>query len=434
MATKLTTDILGLDNATQAVEFTVGTGDPNGLVTAVTGSIFVDATTPGLYQNDSGGTVWSALGGGWPTTVGTDYAGTPYEQALVAAANGNLIISPNGNGALIAQVPNGAVSGGITRGQRATDWQRNRFAADQVASGNGSTISGGFGNRALGGESTVGGGIDNEALGDRSTVGGGESNEASTRHATVSGGQTNRARADWSTVSGGFTNVANTNYSTVSGGSNNTAGGIRSAIVGGPSNTTSGYASTAGGKASNVTGNYAVALGGNLNSASGDHASVLGSVRAAATHYAERAHAAGRFASDGDAQYCRMVLRNVTADATPTVITADAGAASAVNTLSLANSTLYRFRIDLVASEHATGDSAWWEIAGCIKRGAGAGTTTLVGSTYTTTDGDAGAAAWTVAVTADTTLGTLQIEVTGEALKDIRWVATVHATRLNTAP
>lgn len=434
MPTKLTVEQIVLDNTSQAADLLVGTGDPSGVVTAVSGSLFLDTTTPGLYQG-SGGTTWTAVGGaGWPTTVGTDYAGTPYEQALVAAANGDLIISPNGDGALIAKVPDGTAAGGNTRGQYATDLQRNRNNPAQVASGNYSTVGGGESNTASGGHSTVGGGLTNTASLDGATASGGYGNTASAYNSTVSGGLTNTASGNYSTVSGGFTNVANTNYSTVAGGSNNTAGGIRSAIVGGPSNTTSGYASTAGGKASNVTGSYAVALGGNLNTASGAYSAVVGSLRAAASHYGEFAHASGKFANQGDAQYSRMILRNVTADATPTVITADAGAASTANTLSMANYTLYRFRIELVASEYATGDSAWWEIAGCIKRGANAAATALVGSTYTTTDGDAGAAAWTVAVTADTTLGALQIEVTGELAKDIRWVATVHATRLNTTP
>jgi hypothetical protein len=336
---------------------------------------------------------------------------------------------------LIAQVPDGTAAGGNTRGIYAVDFQRSRFNADEVASGIYSVISGGLRNKVSGLYSVIsGGGLNTVVVGAYATIGGGISNTASEDYSTIAGGRNNVTSAPYSTVGGGFANVANTNYSTVSGGSNNTAGGIRSAIVGGPSNTTSGYASTAGGKASNVTGSYGVAIGGNLNTSSGAYSAVVGSLRAAASHYGEFAHASGQFANQGDAQYSRMVLRNVTADATPTVITADAGAASTANTLSMANYTLYRFRIDLVASEYATGDSAWWEIAGCIKRGANAAATALVGSTYTTTDGDAGAAAWTVAVTADTTLGTLQIEVTGEALKDIRWVATVHATRLNTAP
>jgi hypothetical protein len=41
---------------------------------------------------------------------------------------------------------------------------------------------------------------------------------------------------------------------------------------------------------------------------------------------------------------------------------------------------------------------------------------------------DTDAAAWTIAVTADTTYGTLAVTVTGEAGKNIRWVCTLEST------
>jgi hypothetical protein len=43
---------------------------------------------------------------------------------------------------------------------------------------------------------------------------------------------------------------------------------------------------------------------------------------------------------------------------------------------------------------------------------------------------DAGAAAWAVAVTADTTLGCLAVTATGEAAKTIRWVCTLHSAEV----
>ena len=101
------------------------------------------------------------------------------------------------------------------------------------------------------------------------------------------------------------------------------------------------------------------------------------------------------------------------------------------STLGLLDDTAYRFRIDAVAWEESTGDTAWWEISGCIKRGTGVGSTTLVGSTYVTTDSDAGASGWQLNVTADTTNGVLRLEAVGEAAHTIRWSATIHSTKVN---
>jgi hypothetical protein len=45
----------------------------------------------------------------------------------------------------------------------------------------------------------------------------------------------------------------------------------------------------------------------------------------------------------------------------------------------------------------------------------------------------AGASAWAIALTADTTNGGLKIEATGAAATDIRWVATVNTSEVTYA-
>jgi len=312
-----------------------------------------------------------AGGTGWPTAVGTDYAGTPYEQALVSATNGDLIISPNGDGALIASVPDGTAVGGDTRGIYATDFQRLRNAATQVASGD---------------------------------------------YATLGGGRYNTASGDYSTAGGGSSNTASGVDSTVSGGNSNTASGIESTVGGGSSNTAS--------------GTYSVVGGGRENTASGYYSAVAGGFRALADHYGEFAHASGRFVAAGDAQYSRMILRVQTTDATPTELSADGAAPTAATRLSLADGTAYKFTIDLTARESATNDTTWREISGCIRRGAGAATTSLVGSLVTSTGATSGASTWAVSVTADTVNGALKITVTGQASHTIKWVSTVHLTKV----
>jgi hypothetical protein len=94
----------------------------------------------------------------------------------------------------------------------------------------------------------------------------------------------------------------------------------------------------------------------------------------------------------------------------------------------------WAFRVTTIArsNDGTSNDTKMIVHEGCIER---TGTTTnLVGSVDTVrTKEDAGAAAWTVVITADDTFEALQIEVTGEAAHTIRWVSRVElATVYNT--
>jgi hypothetical protein len=186
----------------------------------------------------------------------------------VTNTNGNLIIAPNGTGALVASTT------GNSRGANSVDLQTSRSNNAQVASGPHSVISGGRNNTASGyyGHSTVGGGCGNSAIGSDgySTVSGGRSNSASGSYSTVGGGRGNSASDYYSTVSGGCNNSASATYSTVSGGCCNTASGNYSTISGGHDNTASGYYSTVSGGADNcASGNRSSVAGGSDNCASG---------------------------------------------------------------------------------------------------------------------------------------------------------------------
>jgi len=193
----------------------------------------------------------------------------------------------------------------------------------------------------------------------------------------------------------------------------------------------SGNYSFAAGNSNVASGSYAVAAGFG-NTADGLHSVACGA-SSLSDHESELAHGSGQFATAGDAQYSRMVLRQATLDATTKELNTTGGAASTSyqSHLGLNDDTAYRFRIDAVAREDATGDTAWWEISGCIKRGSGAASTSLVGSLHITTDYDAGASSWQLSVTADAVNGLLKLEATGEAAKTIRWVATIHSTKVS---
>ena len=74
-------------------------------------------------------------------------------------------------------------------------------------------------------------------------------------------------------------------------------------------------------------------------------------------------------------------------------------------------------------------ECAAWKVEGLIRREGSAGTTVLVNSATTVLSN---APSWGMALSANTSLGCLKIEVTGAA-KTIRWVATIHTSELTFA-
>jgi Head domain of trimeric autotransporter adhesin len=137
------------------------------------------------------------------------------------------------------------------------------------------------------------------------------------------------------------------------------------------------------------------------------------------------------FGVAGDTQWGAVILRASTTDATATVATSDGAAASTNNQVILTNNQAMTFNALITARENATGDTAAWNVSGCIKRGANAAATALVGTAVSlSTAADTGATTWTAVCAADTTNGGLKITVTGQAAKTIRWSATVYTNEL----
>jgi hypothetical protein len=128
--------------------------------------------------------------------------------------------------------------------------------------------------------STVSGGVGNTAVGSYSFVGGGYRNTASSYYATVSGGYRNTASNRSATVSGGYRNTASYGSATVSGGCCNTASGYKSFIGGGEKNTADGrYAIIVGGFCNTSSNTYlcfgSFVGGGSFNNASGDISTIV---------------------------------------------------------------------------------------------------------------------------------------------------------------
>ena len=290
-----------------------------------------------------------------------------------ATTNVDLVLKPKGSGAVQAHVADSTSTGGNKRGANAVDWQTTRSSATQVASGLQSVVVGGSGNTAS---------------------------------------------AQYATVLGGFGNVASSLVS-MAGGYLCTASFYES-VAFGYNATSSGQASFSMGLQTNASAEGSQAFG-YKTTASGNESLAHG-LQSVANKLCQRSMASGRFSGDGDAQASDLVVRNSTANATQTELFLNGSSAR----ITIPNDTTWAFECLLVARRtDADNESAAYRITGCIDRNANAASTALVGSpTVTVISEDT--AAWDVDAVADTTNGSLNFRVTGEAAKTIRWVGWVR--------
>ena len=331
---------------------------------------------------------------------------TVYVDSITATGsttNVDLALVPKGYSALMAKVPDGTAAGGNKRGNNATDWQRFRANATEVASGLSSVISGGWGNTSSNQYTTVGGGTGNTATGQRATIAGGWSNFATNTRATIGGGDTNTASGASSTIAGGYYSTATQGSASVGGGSYNNATAIGSTVSGGVSNT-----------------------------AGGSYSSVPGGWSATASTYGKLAYAGGRFATYGDAQYGLTILRGTTTLAGTVQLTADGAAAGLANVANLAPNRAFLMTVNLVATDtaatHTVGLVAVYTVL--IRCGAAAANTVVVDQTQHTLLADETVLDAVITLSADTDYGGINLTVTGSASTDLRWVATVQSAEV----
>ena len=184
------------------------------------------------------------------------------------------------------------------------------------------------------------------------------------------------------------------------------------------------------GTASNASGTGSLALGYN-SLASGNYTTTVG-IFGQALEERKVAISGGGFAARGDAQSGIFVLRSDTTSATPEALTTTNSAASTSNQIILPNNSAYAFSGTIIARQQASAGSEYasWEIKGALLRDGSAATTVLGNGIQNKLFASAGASAWDIALTADTTNGGLAITVTGAAATNIRWVATVNTSEV----
>ncbi len=238
--------------------------------------------------------------------------------------------------------------------------------------------------------------------------------QANITDSTAVGGNARGANAvDWQTLRNAAGQVASGLASTVGGGEFNLSTNTGSTVAGGQANTSSGIYSTAAGNGNLAQGAYSLALG-NSNWATGVGGAVSGGQFAwDRGRYGSSCFASGEFATIGDAQQCISVLRISTTGAAAVRLTADGLTASAINCINIPNNTAFGLTIDVVAFDHTTvtKSASWNGWTGLITRGANAASTSLSMNT-TPTPITNGSFSPTIAATADTSNGCLNISVT----------------------
>lgn len=133
----------------------------------------------------------------------------------------------------------------------------------------------------------------------------------------------------------------------------------------------------------------------------------------------------GRFASQGDAQVGRYLLRSHTINATPTELFLNGTAGG--ERLTITDDTTWTFTVTIVGHQQDGNGHAGFRVKGVFYK-VGAVNTFILGAT--TKEVIATQAGWDVSVTADSTNSALKITATGEAGKIIRWMAIVETVEV----
>lgn len=200
-----------------------------------------------------------------------------------------------------------------------------------------------------------------------------------------------------------------------------------STVASGADSHAEGVSTTASANAAHAEGNTTVASGdyshseGDNTTASG-YGSHSGGVRAVASHYAEWARGV-----KAESYYGKIQYYDRTTDATPSIMSLD-GADNFYFTI--ASGDVYRFNVQALLVDEATGDSKEYSGSGIIKNVAG--TTTLVaGSAIASALGDVSLATAVIAMTANDTNDRLEFTVTGIAATNIKWSVYVDYVKID---
>ena len=403
-------------NPVAGTKYTVTTASSADWASVSNSTYFFDLTDKLVHYKDSTGAIIELFGSGaGGLTYFTEAQSTASPNNLVnvdsltavtGTTNGDFAILPKGNGAILANIPDNAVSGGNKRGQYAVDFQVSRFDVLQVASGNYSVIIGGQSNKAT----------------NTHTVVGGYSNTASATY-SVSFGAGNQSLGSASFSGGSSSKASNPNDFAYGDTCSINAGGYYGNICMGYQNTiNTGLASTVFGNGNIVSNFNQFAAGNNhrLTSTNGS-ASLGGSTM-------DNAFPRFMYGSDGwvrgDSQSSKCVLNGRTTGATPLVLTIGRIGETANGQITLQNNNVFRVKGSITGKQSASTNVGVWDIDCVIVRGANAASTVIAGSANVNLVVNTGTFG-TPTLTANTTLGCLTVTVIGVAATNIQWTCVI---------
>lgn len=176
-----------------------------------------------------------------------------------------------------------------------------------------------------------------------------------------------------------------------------------------------------------VDTNASLAVNSN-NTVSHDNCFVHGT-NAVSRHDITAVYASGEITDNGDVQSEHAVLYTSTTDATPTELLIGAS-----GRLTLPTNSVMTFDIDVTAAQSAgggsgsVGDNHSWKVFGTIRNFGG---TTAIQDTVEVIaekNNGAGSSSWTLTVNADDTNNSLRLLGTGQAGKNLKWIANAKLT------
>jgi hypothetical protein len=357
------------------------------------------------------------------TIINSPFLTTALSIAVYASDARNTTTSTSGSGDNIYRVRAGQTLqffytkqtlDQATSASSVTGWTCISQGSANSSAPNGFATAGGttFGNNAF----AAGSGV--TASASQSVAVGGTLNTASGTNAAAIGGSSNTASSTASAVIGGSSNNATTNInSVVVGGTSNTANGQNAVVVGGSANSSS--------------GNSSVVLGGSSNQSNANSSTILSGQGARVRSRDSVAVFANNNNGTGNYQSSVLLLSRETTDATVTTLASSVGAAGTSNQMTLPDNAAYYVRGSCIANVTGGGNTKAWSFEAAIKRGAGAGTTAIVGAVIKNiVAADAGAATWDITLSADTTNGAFRVQVTGQAATTIRWTCRLDSTEV----
>ena len=316
--------------------------------------------------------VSTTIGGGAIDFTTNITAGSVQSSASLVLLQG----SRYGLESIQTAIPDGTAVGGNARGPGSVDLQMNRVAASDVA-GENSFLGPGYG----------------------SSTG---------QYAAAIACYDTRATGQYS-IAGSRGQQATSQYSIAFGGFNNQA-------------TTSSYSTVIGGNQSLSTGNSSGIFAGQQNTASASYTGILAGIQSSADRYAMQAHSGGRFATTGDAQRARFVLRCKTTTNTAVELFLDGSSTR----LTVPSGKIIAFTINIAGVSSTGGAVAHYMRQYCVKNVAG--TTSEVYAPITI--GADNAAGTSIALSASDANDSLVVSVTGTASTIWRWVASVDAVEI----